>query len=209
MTADMMTAPEDIVPEVANQAAEAINRPSGEETVVADTQVDAPHTEAPAGKEVEGVTSTEAPVESRQKEPRTSLEQTPPKLNPGATEFISRSSSTGPGAEGIAGHQPNALAQSRHAAGAGRGQSRRGRQSTPNSRPPVNATNASPSTNPVVLADPVVVQEGADVAGMTGFRAPRAVREPRPPRGYVPPAPERKVCFVDCGAALVLIKLFL
>lgn len=44
--------------------------------------------------------------------------------------------------------------------------------------------------NPVVLAPPV---EGVDAAGMTGFKGKPVVREPRPPRGYVPPAPERKV----------------
>jgi hypothetical protein len=197
MTADTMTTPEDtVVAEVADNTADSVNRPSGEETVADNTQVETPQTDVPAAKEVD-VTTTEPSVESHQDQPTTTSEQTPPKLNPSATEFISRSSSTGPGAEGIASQKPNTLTQSRHAgATGGRGQSRRGRQSTPNSRPPfANPSNASPSTNPVVLADPVAVQEGVDVAGMTGFRAPRAVREPRPPRGYVPPAPERKVCF--------------
>lgn len=110
------------------------------------------------------------------------------KLNPGATEFISRSSSTGPGAEG----ETNTLAGSRHAVGAGRGAARRGRQSGPG-RAVVQQPQQQGGEgvgNPVVLAP--VAGEG-DVVGMVGFKG-KGVREARPPRGYVPPAPERKVC---------------
>lgn len=120
------------------------------------------------------------------------------KLNPGATEFISRSSSAGPGAEGKA----STLAGSRHATGAaGRGGARRGRQSGPSRGvgQPQQQVGELGVGNPVVLAS---VEGAGDVAGMVGFKG-KGVREARPPRGYVPPAPERKVCLSDrsedCG----------
>lgn len=210
-TTEIMATPETLVaPEVADYATEPADRPSGEAPIADDTNADISHSDVPALKENPTI-RTETPAETHQDEPATT-DQIPPKLNPSATEFISRSSSTGPGAEGVAPQKTNTLGQSRHA-GARGGQPRRGRQSVANSRPVGNPTNGSPAAagNPVVLADPV--GEGVvDVAGMTGFKAGRAVREPRPPRGYVPPAPERKVCLVllhwTCADAICILDAF-
>ncbi|KAJ9104126.1 hypothetical protein QFC19_004110 [Naganishia cerealis] len=142
----------------------------------------------------------ETATQEQQAAPTISANQAQPKLNPGASEFISRSSSTGPGADAgpppvLSSHsgqnsrtdgKPNALSHSRHAGPRG-APIRPGRQSIPNNRP----SHDQPE-NPVELANPVDAGNVVNAAGMMGFRPPRASREPRPPRGYIPPAPERK-----------------
>lgn len=172
MSTDVAVIPQDPVDA---QATEVAQKPTHQSSESTPDPTPAPASTEPTPNDVatqDTPIQSDAPTSTQQEAPATTSTP-PPKLNPSATEFISRSSSTGPADGG-----KNSLGSSRHARG-----SHRARGSA---RP---ATNAS--GNPVVLANAV---EGTDVNGMTGFKT-RPVREPRPPRGYVPPAPERKVSF--------------
>lgn len=172
MTPDVAVTPQDPVDAQATESPQESTHQSNELT---SDPIPTPASTEPTTNDVSSHDTpiqSDAPITTQQEAPATTSTP-PPKLNPSATEFISRSSSTGPADGG-----KNSLGSSRHARG-----SRRARGSV---RPATNAPG-----NPVILAQPV---EGTDVNGMTGFKT-RPVREPRPPRGYVPPAPERKVRF--------------
>jgi len=183
--------------EQANDKPAAVSNTEEELSVKANNEAEltVPTTESEAPTVQSGATH-----EEQQQTTTTSADSALPKLNPGATEFISRSSSTGPGTDQKTRRGPSArtdgnVPQSRHAGT--RGPSiKQNRHSIPNNQNPHSQNQAAnPSTeNPIHLANPVDAANGLNAAGMTGFRPPRAPREPRPPRGYIPPAPERKVC---------------
>ncbi|KAJ9099306.1 hypothetical protein QFC21_004187 [Naganishia friedmannii] len=189
------------VPERANDQPAAVSNTEETTSVAADKEAE------PAAPSTESVAPVEQREISNHEQARTSTTSTEPalpKLNPGASEFISRSSSAGPGADqkpsspGQSSRRgPNArtdgnISQSRHAGPRGAPIRQTQHSMSNDQNQPLPDQTANSAENPVHLADPVEAANGVNAAGMTGFRPPRAPREPRPPRGYIPPAPERK-----------------
>lgn len=213
MNSDAERAASPAAEEVNDQPA-AVLETDERHAVVADKEAEptAPSTKSEAPV-VQSGSDEEAPQTST-----TSTEPALPKLNPGATEFISRSSSAGPGSDaktpsgqssrrGQNARAEGNLSQSRHAGPRG-APIRQNQHSTANNQHQLSHDpTANPATeNPVQLANPVDAANGVNAAGMTGFRPPRAPREPRPPRGYIPPAPERKVCRYRLAKTRLIIE---